>query len=290
MMQDNAIHAANNNLCEKGTGETECNIWSETEGLTNLRVPLREVQSALEMNGGSRKRVIRFKDLSPNGITYYYPQEVESKLIYLARMGQRKEILSILNDIYKKNIIENCLSGGETRQFIYEIRGTVIKIADTLIYSGAMEFAELGRQLKAMENSDKIDCFFTMVVEAYMHLCNLVENQKKSHNTCLIEKVLECIGKNYMDDQLSLQKLASEFDVTEKYLSRFFREQTGEYFSAYVERIRMEKAVELLKERRISVTKITGKVGYSNNNTFYKAFKRIYGISPTTFKKKIKVL
>jgi len=73
--------------------------------------------------------------------------------------------------------------------------------------------------------------------------------------------------------------------MSEVYLSQFFKEQSGETFSSYLERIRMEKAVELLLTSEQSIQVIAEKVGYSTSNTFGRAFKRIYGMSALSYRK-----
>jgi two-component system response regulator YesN len=77
-----------------------------------------------------------------------------------------------------------------------------------------------------------------------------------------------------------LYSVALHFNLAEKYFSRFFKEQVGENFSCYLEKIRMRQAKVLLACKKKTIQEIAEQVGYQNTNTFYKAFKRIYGVSP----------
>jgi two-component system response regulator YesN len=68
------------------------------------------------------------------------------------------------------------------------------------------------------------------------------------------------------------------------YLSRLFKEQTGETFSSFVARTRMEKARDLLVTTDISVEEIGRMVGVSSRSTFNRLFKKFVGVSPGTYR------
>ncbi|WP_420871950.1 helix-turn-helix transcriptional regulator [Cohnella rhizosphaerae] len=72
--------------------------------------------------------------------------------------------------------------------------------------------------------------------------------------------------------------------MTEKYASQLFKDLTGHSFSHYLETKRMERAVRLLRDQAVSVGDISRMCGYANPNTFYKAFKRCFGVSPTVYR------
>ena len=79
--------------------------------------------------------------------------------------------------------------------------------------------------------------------------------------------------------------VAEKFKLCDSYLSTFFKEQTGENYVSFVERLRMERACELLQDGAYSIDDISRMVGYSNAQTFRRAFKRRFGTTPTQFGK-----
>jgi YesN/AraC family two-component response regulator len=71
------------------------------------------------------------------------------------------------------------------------------------------------------------------------------------------------------------------------YISKIFKEETGESPINYLIKIRLEKAKEiLLNENSGSIKSIANHVGYDDVYHFSKLFKKYYGISPLYFKKK----
>ena len=72
--------------------------------------------------------------------------------------------------------------------------------------------------------------------------------------------------------------------MSEKYLFTLFKKKTGYSPTSYLHHIRMEKAAQLLRETDDTVQNISVQVGFANFGTFYKAFKREFGVAPGKFR------
>ena len=73
------------------------------------------------------------------------------------------------------------------------------------------------------------------------------------------------------------------WSITEVYLSKLFKEGTGQNFSKYVENLRLEQA-KLLLSKGVLVNEVAQQVGYNSPQVFRRAWKRHYGTTPTEFK------
>ncbi len=82
---------------------------------------------------------------------------------------------------------------------------------------------------------------------------------------------------------VSLQEVAQEVGLTETYLSRFIKEKLGETFTAYLNRLRLERAVEDLGFTGKSITRISMDSGFPNLAAFNKAFKDAYRETPSVY-------
>jgi AraC-like DNA-binding protein len=78
--------------------------------------------------------------------------------------------------------------------------------------------------------------------------------------------------------------VATEFNVSEGYVSTLFKDQVGVNFSDYVEKLRMEEACNQLQESQISISQIAEEVGYNSIQSFRRAFKKVKGVSPSKFR------
>lgn len=99
-----------------------------------------------------------------------------------------------------------------------------------------------------------------------------------------INKVKLYIKENYNKD-ITLKDSADYIYLNSAYLSRLFKEKTGENFSDYLIKTRMQKAIELLKDSRYKVHEISTMIGYDSLRYFYKLFKRYYELTPTEYRK-----
>ena len=136
--------------------------------------------------------------------------------------------------------------------------------------------------------TDSIPC--TDILSAYKAyaawICSSIAKNKKSHNDILKDKILAIIKEQYMDCELSAYTVSKEAGITENYLGKFMKEQTGESFSAYLLRIRIEKAREYLEQTNYSNKEIADLVGFASTNTFYRNFQKFMGVSPKFYKDK----
>ena len=87
-------------------------------------------------------------------------------------------------------------------------------------------------------------------------------------------------------DEVSLASLAGNFYVSEGYLSRYFRRETGFTFSHLLQEMKMKRAAELLIKTECNIEKIVALIGYTDQSIFFRNFKAAYGMTPLVYRKK----
>lgn len=97
-------------------------------------------------------------------------------------------------------------------------------------------------------------------------------------------EIIRYIHERYSDAELTLYRIAEHIGKPEKYISQMFKEHTGTNPSDYVELVRIGKAAELLQEKLLTIDEIAAQVGYNSAHSFRRAFKRVRGVSPSTFR------
>lgn len=95
-----------------------------------------------------------------------------------------------------------------------------------------------------------------------------------------IESLVSYIDNNYTDHDMSLKKVADIFAYTDKYLSHIFKERMQMNFSVYLTRLRLQKALELMRNGRRDVSEIALECGFSDASYFSKVFKKSVGKTP----------
>ena len=98
-------------------------------------------------------------------------------------------------------------------------------------------------------------------------------------------QLLEYVREHY-GEKLSIKLLADRFYMNPTYLCELFRRKTGHTFNEYLTSLRMHCAADLIREGGKSLLEIADQIGYNDYFYFSKAFKKYYGISPSSFAKK----
>jgi len=111
-----------------------------------------------------------------------------------------------------------------------------------------------------------------------------VLGQERPVNVSLLPRlVLDCrkaIQHALSDSGLSVSRLSEWLRCSPDYLSHLYKEKTGESLSTYMTRIRLEHAVELLGETKLSIKEISWACGFSGPNYFIRKYKERYGGTP----------
>jgi two-component system response regulator YesN len=246
-----------------------------------------EANKALDMlTNRNESYVLRYDEIPKDDDGYYYPIEIEQRMINLVKSGNEKEVRKLFEDIYKENTWERHMSSNTMKLLIFDISATGYKlIHDVFQLNGKEEDLAYRDFIERVSSFQAFQEAFVYITDTLANLCRYVNTQKKSRNVDLKDRIISYLHMNYSDGNLCLANVAEHFSISEVYLSQFFKEQVGENFSSYMERIRMNHACKLLLKENLTVDDIAKQVGYHNTNTFYKAFKRMEGISPGTFRK-----
>lgn len=99
----------------------------------------------------------------------------------------------------------------------------------------------------------------------------------------VVSEVKRYVSLHYRED-LSLENLASMVHLSPTYLSRFFKKETGENLSLYIQNMRVEKAKELLANTSMKSYEVAEAVGIHDPVYFSRIFKKITGLKPKDYR------
>lgn len=105
--------------------------------------------------------------------------------------------------------------------------------------------------------------------------------RKNSH----LQREMISYIQDHFEEKLTLEMLSEEFHLSQKYISRYFKEQFAISFMQYVGHLRMEKAKDLLRNTELSITEVAMSSGYPSVNLFIRNFKETYQVTPLQYRK-----
>jgi len=182
------------------------------------------------------------------------------------------------------NLIKKNASEDEAKSSFYNFFVDVLyKLSQNQEYKQIVEkyltqeiFKNLFTQKTLTELKGLIKYYFTLIAEQI----------KKLHSDNFKVQVEEFIKRNYFID-LKLETLAEIFGYNSSYFSKLFKKTFGENFSSFIEKVRIEKAKELLENGK-KVSEVAKKVGYEDMDYFCLKFKKYVGCSPKSYKESLK--
>lgn len=196
---------------------------------------------------------------------------------------------------------------GELDSFFSQIRLNAIGIQNIKPYALELfiaiirqcpgeEFENYINKIIELQKLNSLDLIYGFIKNTGLRLARLHQEQtaaKGNAKGCitqnkLILTILDYIQEHLSDENLSLKWLASRLVyMNEGYLSKLFFKETGEKFSHYLTRVRMEKAKELVEKSGYDlVCEVARKVGYGNNPQYFsQLFKKYTGFAPSDYRK-----
>ncbi len=122
------------------------------------------------------------------------------------------------------------------------------------------------------------------VIELLRYISKNEVQNKVNHTDSKMHDIIRFIKENYKE-QITLASIAEEFFINKNYLSRAFKKSAGFTVMNFIAITRIVEAQKLLISSNLSVVEIALAVGFSNQSSFSKAFKKITSFSPKEYRK-----
>ena len=103
----------------------------------------------------------------------------------------------------------------------------------------------------------------------------------------ILDQTMEYL-KDHFAQRITLEELAEMEHISTSYLSRKFKQRTGVTVVTYINRLRVEKAQQLLMASSLDINEIAYQTGFESSKYFYRVFKSVTGESPANFRRKYK--
>lgn len=167
-----------------------------------------------------------------------------------------------------------------------------LKILEFVLYSERLLYVKGGRTYEFRSRSDYLSKVMgtsdreelkKWFLDKTVEICHKIESNKSDKSDSVIEKAKSYIKSNYMKD-VSLDDISMCCNISSYYFSKLFKQETGENYVEYLNKVRIDNAKRMLNEGSSSIKEICYSVGYSDPNYFSRAFKKYAGVTPTEYK------
>jgi AraC-like DNA-binding protein len=250
-------------------------IGKNTDDLVNV---WESYQQAMEAVNYTSKNYIFFpyEFIKKDSSAFYYPTELSTKLIHFITTGNTPQVMELFNLLHQENIEERSLPINMLQFLLSDIRNTLLKARFALPPETPKD------KIESLDECFSRHVTFKLCEDIALRLCKLFTAETDDSN--LVSAIERYIKENYADPSMGLNKISDEFQISESYFSHMFKEKTGVNFSTYLENIRMHEAARLIKETDTGLNELYILVGYNNANSFRRAFKKVYGVTPSAMR------
>lgn len=140
---------------------------------------------------------------------------------------------------------------------------------------------EITDEIRKAETLEEIEKQVEILAARFCEMLQIKENSRKYSK--LTRRAIEYLEHNFKE-RISLSETAEYLNVSSSHLSRVFKNDTGMNLVNYLNRIRIEKAKQILKKNEdISIKHIAYEMGFNNYNHFFSTFKSMTGMSPQEY-------
>lgn len=203
-------------------------------------------------------------------LDYSEMSQLHSLLLHGEKAGALSLLCSIGSRIKKLTFLDDVVN----RQIFYNIRSVLLRVKlERLEALSSVDIPDYH-----LERST--DVLLAQLSACCEQICDLITPFCQSHQAAFASSVCRFINEHLSDSSLSVGFVADHFAVSAPTLQKAIRQETGESFFDYVEQLRFDKAVLLLRTTSLPIAQIAEECGFNSNNSFYKAFKRKSSLTP----------
>lgn len=277
-------------ICKMGSRVLDVQVTGAVgqpcNSLDTLLSSYQEAKTAMEYRtilGGSQ--VLYIKDIEPNPQDSVAFMEYDfQNLVRAVKIGDRKETDEAIQS-FMDSLRNGCITPNQYQLICMELSTELMKIGRsyklrTKQIFGAGEhipWQELYKHLSV----DELESWLREICNNLRHT---LRHERSDSTIRLTEQAKAYIGEHYKENDLSAETLCHQLNVSAAYFSTIFKKEVGLSFVAYLTKIRLEHAVELLRTTEDKTYVIAEAVGYTEPNYFSYVFKKQYGISPSKYR------
>ena len=129
------------------------------------------------------------------------------------------------------------------------------------------------------------DQLIELAYQSFIQITSYVKPQTSiDYSNHVVKATREYLENHYADD-ISLEDMAEQVNISPQYFSKLIKKTTGFNFIDWLSMLRVKKAKELLTNSNLNVKEVCFMVGYKDPNYFSRIFKKRIGITPSEYVK-----
>ena len=198
--------------------------------------------------------------------------------------GTTEEVDSFLDELFQNIGEQNCKSLLYRQYVVMDL----FFCASDFLVNLEMDIENLPEECRdinqIVEMAEDAENLRYQIGNLFTETMLLRDSHSKKKYSKLLEDAKAFIDENYKHDEMSLNTVAAQVNISPSYFSTIFSSEMGQTFVEYLTHVRLEKAKELLMCSNMRTAEIGYEVGYKDSHYFSYIFKKVVGCSPKEYR------
>lgn len=263
-------------------------IGGEYDRLGRIKISFIEAERAIEYQYLSDSPVVCYNDIQKLFLGLEkidYPLQFAEIVMEGLKTANGAMLKQTLESYYAR-IQQKKAEINHFKSVMTELLFVISKELKSINIDLSKVFIDEFEDIYSIRKKHTLDDIWEVVEQFIFRVLNYIETTVNKSNKQIITEVLRIIDENFTSSDLSLNDVAGKIYLTPNYVSMLIKKEIGQNFSDIILKKRIEKAKELLFEETLKTYEIAGKVGYVDQNYFFKAFRKVVGMTPGEFRNK----
>jgi two-component system response regulator YesN len=253
--------------------------------LGNIYMSYNEALSALECKYTlGKNKIYDINDMNYVESAIVYPHDAFSEFLNAVKSTNQDLIKNASQSITAALKSEQVISIANIKLVFIEIITSLLKLLAITKGTSRSVWTEGLSLFGELDRLDTIDSFAETVTGYALKVSSELSLSRAKGSNSIVSNVVDYLMKNYQQEDISLLSAAKYASVNPSYLSTLFKKETGKNFVDYLNRVRIDKAIDLLRTTDLKAYEIAGLTGFANPHYFSILFKKMIGVSPSEFK------
>ncbi|RXZ79551.1 AraC family transcriptional regulator [Paenibacillaceae bacterium] len=259
-----------------------------TTGISNAYYEALEVMEYQSIYGV--RGVMDYSDIefpSING-EYYYPLEKEQALMNCIKTGNFESSEAIIDEIFNDNLVDRKLSYKLVKCLFVDLAGTMIKTMNGISAMYNSDFLGELNPIDRLLGCQTVSEMKQQLKDVLRSICDSIgQKQVGKRANDILQRVNEMVSAQYNDINLNIASIAEQLNMHPAYVSKLYKDGTGESLLDFIGKYRVDKAKHIMKEQNMNLEAVAQTVGYANVRTFRRVFTKYEGVTPGKYSEAI---
>lgn len=213
---------------------------------------------------------------------YFYPYKSEKHILNFLKLSLKTEVMTSIDDLIEEMKEHKGLTSDNMLQSFIQLVGNTVKYLTDININVSNIFGHdynIYQKLSSKETLDDISTWLKGFYSGILQYVSSIYEEEKSSSA----SVLDYIHKNFRLN-IDTTSIADGTGLSYSSIGRIMRNKTGKNVLEYINGLRIDEAKRLLQNTNMNLREIAANVGYNNDQSFLRFFKKYEGLTPGEFR------